>query len=153
MIPKGQIDSSICAQDKAESLGIASLTQTHIEKLSGDNTREEKDRVMGALRTGYILFFLNYIVIISICRSLNWHHNKHRECRLLISTKCAGMGCDIPDIRVTVCIGKGCSHITSAGVGLWGDAWQKCTGQKCTKHQLVLLNIFKFSGSKNANKS
>ena len=26
------------AQDKAESLGIASLTQTHIEKLSGDNT-------------------------------------------------------------------------------------------------------------------
>ena len=45
------------AQDKAESLGIASLTQTHIEKLSGDNTREEKDRVMGALRTGYILFF------------------------------------------------------------------------------------------------
>ena len=59
------------AQDKAESLGIASLTQTHIEKLSGDNTREEKDRVMGALRTGYILFFLNYIVIISICRSLN----------------------------------------------------------------------------------
>ena len=59
------------AQDKAESLGIASLTQTHIEKLSGDNTREEKDRVMGALRAGYILFFLNYIVIISICRSLN----------------------------------------------------------------------------------
>ena len=59
------------AQDKAESLGIASLTQTHIEKLSGDNTREEKDRVMGALRTGYILFFLNYIVIISVCRSLN----------------------------------------------------------------------------------
>ena len=26
------------AQDKAELLGIASLTQTHIEKLSGDNT-------------------------------------------------------------------------------------------------------------------
>ena len=26
------------AQGKAESLGIASLTQTHIEKLSGDNT-------------------------------------------------------------------------------------------------------------------
>ena len=39
-----------------------------------------------------------------------------------------------------------------------GEGWQKeevqkCTGQKCTKHQLVLLNIFKFSGSKNANKS
>ena len=33
------------------------------------------------------------------------------------------------------------------------DAWQKCMSQKCTKHQLVLLNIFKFSGSKNANKS
>ena len=26
------------AQGKAESLGIATLTQTHIEKLSGDNT-------------------------------------------------------------------------------------------------------------------
>ena len=30
-----------------------------------------------------------------------------RDCRLLISTKCAGMGVDLPDIRVTVCIGKG----------------------------------------------
>ena len=32
-----------------------------------------------------------------------------RDCRLLISTKCAGMGCDLPDIRLTVCIGKSSS--------------------------------------------
>ena len=29
-----------------------------------------------------------------------------RKCRLLISTKCAGMGCDVPDITLTVCIGE-----------------------------------------------
>ena len=29
-----------------------------------------------------------------------------RNCKLLISTKCAGMGCDLPDIRITVCIGE-----------------------------------------------
>ena len=29
-----------------------------------------------------------------------------RDCRLLVSTKCAGMGCDIPDIRLTVCVGR-----------------------------------------------
>ena len=29
-----------------------------------------------------------------------------RDCRLLVSTKCAGMGCDMPDIRLTVCIGQ-----------------------------------------------
>ena len=26
-------------------------------------------------------------------------------CRLLISTKCAGMGCDVPDIKITFCVG------------------------------------------------
>ena len=29
-----------------------------------------------------------------------------RDCRLLVSTMCAGMGCNIPDIRLTVCVGK-----------------------------------------------
>ena len=57
------------AQRRAERLAIPNLTPSHIEKLSGDNSREEKDRVMMALRAG--------------------------GCRLLISTKCAGMGCDV----------------------------------------------------------
>ena len=34
-----------------------------------------------------------------------------------------------------------------------GDACQKCTGQKCTKHQLVLLTIFNVLGPKKANNS
>ena len=67
------------AQRMAERLAIPNLTPSHIEKLSGDNSREEKDRVMMALRAG--------------------------GCRLLISTKCAGMGCDVPDIKITVCVG------------------------------------------------
>ena len=33
------------------------------------------------------------------------------------------------------------------------DACQKCTGQKCTKHQLVLLTIFNVLGPKKANNS
>ena len=40
------------AQEKAKSLGIHDLSSSHIEKLSGDNTREEKERVMAALKTG-----------------------------------------------------------------------------------------------------
>ena len=67
------------AQRRAERLAIPNLTPSHIEKLSGDNSREEKDRVIMALRAG--------------------------GCRLLISTKCAGMGCDVPDIKITVCVG------------------------------------------------
>ena len=40
------------AQEKAKSLGIHDLSSSHIEKLSGDNTRGEKERVMAALKTG-----------------------------------------------------------------------------------------------------
>ena len=35
-----------------DTLGLDNLTSSQIEKLSGDNTREEKERVMMALRTG-----------------------------------------------------------------------------------------------------
>ena len=31
--------------------------------------------------------------------------SQFRACRLLVSTKCAGMGCDIEDISLTVSIG------------------------------------------------
>ena len=34
-----------------------------------------------------------------------------------------------------------------------GEEVQKCTGQKCTKHQLVLLTILKVLGPKKANNS
>jgi hypothetical protein len=37
---------------KANHLGYPKLDSSNIEKLSGDNTREEKSRVMGRLRTG-----------------------------------------------------------------------------------------------------
>ena len=40
------------AQEKAKYFGIHDLSSSHIEKLSGDNTREEKERVMAALKTG-----------------------------------------------------------------------------------------------------
>ena len=45
------------AQDKAESLGIASLTQTHIEKLSGDNTREKRQGHGGFADWVHSIFF------------------------------------------------------------------------------------------------
>ena len=38
--------------DEAEVLGLDHLSPSHIQKLSGDNTRSEKERVMTALRTG-----------------------------------------------------------------------------------------------------
>ena len=36
--------------------------------------------------------------------------------------------------------------------GGWTEEVQKCTGQKCTKHQLVLLTIFNVLGLQKANK-
>ena len=56
-----------------------------------------------------------------------------RDCRLLISTKCSGMGCDNPDIRLTVCIGQfptNCSVINDFGQGCqrthgnWFRCWE-----------------------------
>ena len=40
------------AMEKAKSYDIASFKASHVEKLSGDNTHEEKERVMLGLRTG-----------------------------------------------------------------------------------------------------
>ena len=37
--------------EKAKSHDIASFTASHIKKLSGDNTHEEKERVILGLRT------------------------------------------------------------------------------------------------------
>ena len=78
-----------------DALGLDNFTSSQIEKLSGDNTRDEKERVMDALGLGWLA--LCEILFLTFC---------FRECRLLISTKCAGMGCDVPDIRLTVCIGE-----------------------------------------------
>jgi superfamily II DNA helicase RecQ len=51
-----------------------------------------------------------------------------RECRLLVSTKCAGMGSDIPDIRLSITIGGSLcnTHIayTPCLPGLPGDSWE-----------------------------
>ena len=38
--------------EKAKSYDIASFKASHVENLSGDNTNEEKERVMLGLRTG-----------------------------------------------------------------------------------------------------
>ena len=54
-ISLNSIHPAAWAQEKAKSLGILDLSPSHIEKLSGDNTRQEKDRVMAALMTGYYL--------------------------------------------------------------------------------------------------
>ena len=40
------------ATEKANSFDMSSFKATHIEKLSGDNTHDEKERVMSGLRTG-----------------------------------------------------------------------------------------------------
>ena len=54
-ISLNSIHPAAWAQEKAKSLGILDLSPSHIEKLSGDNTRQEKDRVMAALMTGYYI--------------------------------------------------------------------------------------------------
>ena len=46
----------------------------------------------------------------------NIAHFIPRDCKLLISTKCAGMGCDIPDIRLTVCIGEFLANLNNISV-------------------------------------
>ena len=40
------------AKEKAGSLGLSCFDASAIEKLSGDNTHEEKERVLAALATG-----------------------------------------------------------------------------------------------------
>ena len=40
------------AKEKAGSLGLPCFDASSIEKLSGDNTHEEKERVLAALATG-----------------------------------------------------------------------------------------------------
>ena len=37
-----------------DTLGLNNFTSSQIEKLSGDNTRDEKERVMDALRAGLV---------------------------------------------------------------------------------------------------
>ena len=37
-----------------DALGLDNFTSSQIEKLSGDNTRDEKERVMDALRAGLV---------------------------------------------------------------------------------------------------
>ena len=44
--------SASWAKEKAGSLGLPCFDASSIEKLSGDNTHEEKERVLAALATG-----------------------------------------------------------------------------------------------------
>ena len=37
-----------------DTLGLDNLTSSQIEKLSGDNTRDEKERVLDTLRAGLV---------------------------------------------------------------------------------------------------
>ena len=37
-----------------DTLGLDNFTSSQIKKLSGDNTRDEKERVMDALRAGLV---------------------------------------------------------------------------------------------------
>ena len=61
-------------------------------------------------------------------------HYTSRDCRLPINTKCAGMGCDLPDIRLTVCIGEclaNCNDINEFGQGflrMFGSC-RRCWGE------------------------
>ena len=40
------------AKEKVKSLGMPEFSPSHIERLSGDDTREEKEGVLVALRRG-----------------------------------------------------------------------------------------------------
>ena len=42
------------AKERVDALGLDNFTSSQIEKLSGDNTRDEKERVMDAPRTGLV---------------------------------------------------------------------------------------------------
>ena len=48
----GTTKFSILAMERVDALGLDNFTPSQIEKLSGDNTRDEKERVMDALRAG-----------------------------------------------------------------------------------------------------
>ena len=89
-----------------EHLGIPHFGPSQIEKLSGDNTRVEKES--NACTEDWVHTTENTLEksVWSIA------HFIPRDCKLLISTKCAGMGCDIPDIRLTVCIGGFLANLT-----------------------------------------
>ena len=48
----GGVKVASWAKEKAGSLGLPCFDASSIEKLSGDNTHEEKERVLAALATG-----------------------------------------------------------------------------------------------------
>jgi superfamily II DNA/RNA helicase len=66
-------------REEADSQPAQHFQRCMVQKLTGVNTREEKVRVMDMFRAG--------------------------QCRLLISTEAAGMGCDVADIALTVVLG------------------------------------------------
>ena len=62
-----------------ETLNIASLRSGMVEKLSGDNSKGEKLRVMERFKSG--------------------------ECKILVSTDVAGMGTDVPGLNLVINLG------------------------------------------------
>ena len=66
-----------------------------IAKLSGDNSREEKERVMTGFLSGWVEVLSKlYFTITS------------REFQVLVSTDCAGMGTHVPGLNLVVNIGE-----------------------------------------------
>ena len=69
-----------------------------IEKLTGDNTKDEKERVMKAFREGWVQ--VKNQLILSNNEKLS------RLCRVLVCTDVAGMGLDTQDLNLSINIGN-----------------------------------------------
>ena len=71
----------------------------HVEKLTGDNTRGEKERVMELFKEGWgclCLLCAHYISCLTCCS----------KCQVLVCTDVAGMGIDVKDLNFSINIGK-----------------------------------------------
>ena len=70
--------------------------QSAIAKMSGDDNKEDKDKIMTGFLNGSDLKLCN-------CSCLN--NTLIRQIQVLVSTDCAGMGVHVPDLRLVVNIG------------------------------------------------
>ena len=87
---------------------------------------------MDALRAGLVGPMQCEILFLTFC---------FRECRLLISTKCAGMGCDVPDTRLTVCIGEMGGIYKDIDKFKWGSLKTPGSCPRCWEEVAVMATM------------
>ena len=76
-------------------LGISAIDSGLVEKLSGDNSKDEKQRVMVLFKTRYMNTFVIQIVNTGLLR----------VCKVLISTDVCGMGTDVTGLSLIINLG------------------------------------------------